>query len=57
MPTEIPYKEMYYHLFNAISDALCALEAHNSYDAVQILIAAQRWGEEAYLEDPDEDAR
>ncbi len=57
MPSEIPYKKMYFHLFNAISDALCALEARNSFDAVQILVAAQQWGEEAYLEGPDEDAR
>ena len=51
-----PYKKMYFHLFNAITDALRALEAEDKTSAAQILIAAQQWGEDAYLEIPDEEA-
>ncbi len=55
MPAGIPYKQMYLHLFNAMTDTLRALEENDSARAVQILIAAQQWGEDAYLEIPDED--
>lgn len=45
-----PYKEMYFHLFNAITDALEAT-AKNEYQTAQsILVAAQQWGEEQYME-------
>ncbi|MDO4989796.1 MAG: hypothetical protein Q4E45_04755 [Eubacteriales bacterium] len=56
MPTDKTYKKMYFRLFNAITDALKSLEIHDSSDAAQILISAQRWGEEAYLELPDENS-
>ena len=31
------YQEMYTHLFNAVTDALAALEAHNYGQAEQLL--------------------
>ena len=51
-----PYKKMYSHLFNSITDALRALEEDDKTSAVQILIVAQQWGEDAYLEIPNEEA-
>ena len=45
-----PFEKMYYHLFNAITDALKAIEARDCESAAQILIAAQQWGENAYME-------
>ena len=56
MPTDKTYKKMYFHLFNAMTDALWALEENDPARAAQILISAQQWGEEAYLELSDEDA-
>ena len=47
---------MYFRLFNAITDALRALEKNDPARAAQILVSAQQWGEDAYLEIPDEDA-
>ena len=48
-----PYKKMYFHLFNAITDALRALEKGAEPGAVRILIDAQKWGENAYVEAAD----
>ena len=56
MPTEKPSMELYFHLFNAMTDALRALEENDSARAAQILISAQQWGEDAYLEISEEDA-
>lgn len=56
MPKENAYKKMYFHLFNAMTDALRALEENHTDRAVHTLIAAQQWGEDAYLEIPDKDA-
>ena len=56
MPTDKTDKKMYFHLFNAITDAMKALGTHDNSDAAQTLIAARQWGEDAYLEIPDEDA-
>lgn len=47
-----PFKKMYYHLFNAITDALKEIEERDIDSAVQTLIAAQQWGENAYIEKP-----
>ena len=47
---------MYFHLFNAMTKALRALEENDSARAAQILISAQQWGEDAYQEISDEDA-
>ena len=48
MPT---YKELYFHLFNAITDALRALEAQNIGTAKELLIHAQQNTEEMYLKE------
>lgn len=40
---------MYYHLFNAITDALEELAQRNYGRAAELLKAAQRDGEELYL--------
>ena len=45
-----PYKEMYFHLFNAITDALEAAEKGEYRRTEDILVAAQQWGEEQYME-------
>lgn len=45
-----PYKEMYFHLFNAITDALEATAKDEYQMARNILVAAQQWGEEQYME-------
>ena len=49
-----PFEKMYYHLFNAITDALREIEENDDARAAEILIAAQRWGENAYMEMSDE---
>ena len=43
------YKNLYFHLFNQITDALEALEKQNYGEARDILIRAQQKTEEAYL--------
>ena len=45
-----PFKKMYYHLFNAITDALKAMKERDYESAEQILITAQQWSENAYIE-------
>ena len=50
MPTEKPFMKLYFHLFNAIT------EENDSARAAQILISAQQWGEDAYLEVSDDNA-
>ena len=45
-----PYIAMYLHLFNAITDALREMEKQNDRNALQILTAAQVWGEARYIE-------
>ena len=45
------YQEMYTHLFNAMTDALEALAAHNYGQAEILLRQAQLWAEERYLEE------
>lgn len=46
------YEKMYYQLFNAVTDALNALERRNYGQAEEILKAAQQEGEEIYLAQP-----
>lgn len=46
------YEKMYYHLFNAVTDALNALERKNYGQAEEILKTAQQKSEEIYLEQP-----
>ena len=45
-----PYKEMYFHLFNAITNALKAASKGEYRQAEDILVASQQWGEEQYIE-------
>ncbi len=44
------YKEMYYHLFNAVTDAIAALTGTNTMQARWILVKAQRECEEIFLD-------
>ena len=44
------YKTMYLHLFNRVSDAICALEAMNFGQAKELVICAQQEAEERYLD-------
>ena len=45
-----PYKKLYFHLFNAITDALEKLSEQDFDQAREILIRAQQWGESMYIE-------
>ena len=49
------YKKLYFHLFNAVSDALQAIEQQNYWQASAILIAAQQETEEMYMDANDAD--
>ncbi len=49
------YKELYLHLFNAVTDGLAALEKGWSESARSLLIQAQQDCEERYIEDADEE--
>ena len=49
------YKKLYFHLFNAATDALQAMEQQNYGQASAILIAAQQETEEMYMDEDDED--
>ena len=46
------YKKMYYHLFNAVTDAL---EENNIEKIKTILIKAQQETEEMYISSPEEE--
>jgi len=48
------YKKLYFHLFNAVSDALQAIEQQNYGQASAILIAAQQETEEMYMDEEEE---
>lgn len=48
---EAPYKEMYFTLFNRISDAVQAIDLKNISLARNILCIAQQEAEELLLED------
>ena len=45
------YKKLYFHLFNAVTDALQAMEQQNYGQATQLLIAAQQETEEMYMDE------
>ena len=49
------YKKLYFHLFNAATDAIEAIEQQNYGQASAILIAAQQETEEMYKDANDED--
>ena len=44
------YQKMYLTLFNAVTDALAALEAQNIGQAKDLLVTAQQACEELYLD-------
>ena len=44
-----PYKQMYFSLFNAITDALRSLDEQNYTQAKAVLMAAQCAAEELYI--------
>jgi len=46
----IPYKRMYFCIFNAATDALRALEVQKISCAQEILISAQKKAEEMFLD-------
>ena len=50
------YKKMYFHLFNAITDALRDMENGDSSAAGRRLILAQQETEEMYISADDEPA-
>ena len=43
------YKKLYYHLFNAVTDAIQAMEQQNYGQAIALLIVAQQEAEEMYI--------
>ena len=47
------YREMYLRLFNAVTDALAAMEEQNFGCAKEALIAAQQRCEEMYLKEEE----
>ncbi len=47
---KIMYQKMYYTLFNAVTDALRAMEENNYGIAQQILKTAQQQAEEIFLD-------
>ena len=48
------YKKLYFHLFNAITDALEAMDTMQLAVARQTLVDAQRQAEEFYLDSDEE---
>ncbi|MDE7242495.1 MAG: hypothetical protein K2O18_00740 [Oscillospiraceae bacterium] len=44
------YKDLYFQLFAAITDALAALESGKTIRAIQILLRASESGESAHME-------
>lgn len=48
------FETIYYGLFNAMTDALAAMEAQNYGVARDILIAAQQKAEDAYMDEDTE---
>ena len=49
------YKQVYFLLFNRITDALCAIENSNYGTAKEILIKAQQETEEIYMDNDTEE--
>ena len=49
------YKRLYFHLFNAATNAIEAIEKQNYGQASAILITAQQETEEMYMDANDED--
>ena len=51
--TTFLYQELYYYLFNQITDAITAIERQNFGTEKEILIRAQQMAEERYLDGED----
>ena len=49
------YRKMYYTLFNAVTDALEAMEHQNYGQARALLIAAQQQSEEIFMDSDEEE--
>lgn len=47
------YEKLYFHLFNAVTDALRAIEQQNYGQASATLMAAQQETEELYMDEED----
>ena len=47
------YSKLYFHLFNAVTDALLAMEQQNYGQAATLLKAAQQETEEMYMDNED----
>ncbi len=47
------YKQVYLHLFNAVTDAIAALQEQNYGQAQQLLIRAQQEAEESILSEEE----
>ena len=45
------YKKLYFHLFNAVTDALQAITQQNYGQAAALLISAQQETEEMYMDE------
>ena len=45
------YKKLHFHLFNAVTDALQAMEQQNYGQAAALLISAQQETEEMYMDE------
>ena len=48
------YRKMYYTLFNAVTDALEAMEQQNYGQARELLMAAQQQSEEIFMDSEEE---
>ena len=51
-----PYKKMYFHLFNAVTDALRMMETQDYSRAQIALMLAQQQTEELYIESGEDTA-
>ena len=49
----VDFKELYFHLFWVMADAVEALEAGNPENAKSLLLAAMQEAEEAYIENEE----
>lgn len=50
------YRLPYLHLFNAVTDAIRAIEEYNYGEAHKLLVQGQQRAEDAFIEPLDDDA-
>lgn len=53
----ISYKNLYYRLFNAVSDSITAMQEYNYGVAKKILVQAQLECEDIYIDSSDEEGK